>query len=91
MPKLNLRLSESMRRKLERAANHNGRSMQTEILHRLEVSFRDASVQRAMEEAAAAREARGGRAVTQEDLNELRQEFRKQLGIIKGEKDEGTS
>jgi Arc-like DNA binding dprotein len=39
MPKLNLRLSEAMRRKLQKAADHNGRSMQTEILHRLQLSF----------------------------------------------------
>jgi len=38
---LKLRFSESLRRRLERAAARNNRSMNTEIIHRLERSFAD--------------------------------------------------
>jgi uncharacterized protein (DUF1778 family) len=37
--KLQVRLSERLRRLLERAAEHNGHSMNTEIVDRLDVSF----------------------------------------------------
>jgi Arc-like DNA binding dprotein len=37
--KLQLRLSEALRRKLERAADREGRSMNTEIIRRLERTF----------------------------------------------------
>src|SRR5262249_14797445 len=37
---LNLRYPEALRRRLERAAKNNDRSLNTEILHRLEQSFR---------------------------------------------------
>ena len=38
--KLNLRFSEDLRRKLEKAADKNGQSMNLEIVERLEESFR---------------------------------------------------
>jgi hypothetical protein len=37
---LNLRFSEALRRRLEREADRNDRSMNAEIIHRLEQSFR---------------------------------------------------
>jgi len=36
-----VRIPERLRRRLEREAAHNGRSMNTEIIHRLERSFAD--------------------------------------------------
>jgi hypothetical protein len=84
------RFPKDLHRRLEAAAERNHRSLNAEIVVRLEGSFRDPSVQRAMEEAREAREARG-RVATQEDLNELRQEVFKRLGITKGESSEGTS
>jgi Arc-like DNA binding domain len=44
---LKLRFSETLRRKLERAAARNNRSMNTEIIHRLEESFALAAAERA--------------------------------------------
>jgi hypothetical protein len=40
MVQLKLRFSEALRRRLEREAARNNRSMNTEIIHRLEESFR---------------------------------------------------
>jgi hypothetical protein len=37
---LNLRYPEALRRRLERAGKNNGRSLNSEIVHRLEQSFR---------------------------------------------------
>jgi hypothetical protein len=56
---LKLRFMESLRRKLERAAARNHRSMNTEIVYRLERTFE--------EDAAAAAGARAGRAAGRAD------------------------
>ena len=48
--KLNLRFTEELRRKLERAANKNNQSMNLEIVARLEKSFRNEEIGDVMRE-----------------------------------------
>jgi hypothetical protein len=45
---LKLRFSEALRRRLEREAARNNRSMNTEIIHRLEESFRQHEINQAV-------------------------------------------
>jgi hypothetical protein len=45
---LKLRFSEALRRRLEREAARNNRSMNTEIIHRLEESFRQHEIDQAV-------------------------------------------
>ena len=48
---LNLRFSEALRRRLERVAGRNNRSMNTEIIHRLEESLaRDPTIENLLRE-----------------------------------------
>jgi hypothetical protein len=49
--KLNLRFSEELRRKLEKAADRNSQSINSEILARLEGSFRKEEIREVVTEA----------------------------------------
>ena len=50
--KLQVRLSERLRRRLEQAAKHNGWSMNAEIVDRLDVSFQREDQEKMIEKAA---------------------------------------